>query len=139
MNKNDERIEALLAKVAAKKKEMGTKKRPAWKTNCSYKSSGGMLNIQVLDEDGVVELAKDIIAESVDYNYARSKLGLDPKPYIFSGFDAEDWLEDLKFRIYQINYAKQEKELASLEKKLKGLLSQDKKTEKEIDDLEGLL
>ena len=56
-----------------------------------------------------------------------------------SGYYASEWIVDIKSKIEIITYKEKEKELKVLEAKLDKMLSDEKKTELELDEIAALL
>ena len=66
-------------------------------------------------------------------------LGIDAEEVVWCGFSVLDWIEDLKSKKAVVEYAAKKEQLSTLEKKLDKLLSDDKKTELEIDAIADLI
>ena len=64
-------------------------------------------------------------------------LGLDK--FEISGYDLNDWITDVKARLEVIATKREENNLKAMETKLDKLLSEDKKTELELDSIAELL
>lgn len=130
MAKNDKRILELKQKIADKKKQIGDVKRFTPLTNCRYLNS----NIRTLDESNLKEVLlsvqSQVLAEDSLPEVSDTTIG---------GFALADWKSDM----LQLIKGKQQKvqlaELKQAEDKLTQLLSDDKQTELEIDDLESVL
>lgn len=134
MSKNDDRIVALQKQVDDKREALAkAAKRFAPVTTCSIEFEGGRLNLNVLNREQIVLLACKLKA----INDGASSLRFD-SPMI-SGFSVTDWLTDCMSRLAVIDHKDETDKLAKMEAKLKGLLSADKKTELELDELEAML
>ena len=56
-----------------------------------------------------------------------------------AGYNIEEWIADIKSKIEIFEYKKKESELKVLEAKLDKMLSDEKKTELELDEIAALL
>ena len=72
------------------------------------------------------------------YLLSAKDLGVE-SDYDISGFKATDWITDLKAKLDDIKKKEEEKKLKLMEDKLTQLLSEDKKTELEIEELANML
>ena len=134
MNKNDDRILELKKQVEDKKKELTNKKtRFVPVTNCILEMDGMTLNLNVLSENTLILLWIRLNA----YRMSAADLGLDK--FEISGYDLEDWITDVKARLEVIATKREENNLKAMEAKLDKLLSEDKKTELELDSIAELL
>ena len=59
--------------------------------------------------------------------------------YIISGYIAEDWIGDIQIRLAILKQREEQQALKAMEDKLLKLLSDRKKVELEIDEIESLL
>lgn len=136
MSKNDDRILTLKKQIDDKKKELGKQPRFSPVTTCMFTYNGNRINIHTLTS------VKDINAMLVYFNiYAMSaeNLGIDLEDVCSEGFSVADWMEDLNAKKAVVEYNAKKTQLTALEKKLDKLLSDDKKTELEIDAIADLL
>ena len=132
--KNDERILTLKTQVDKKKNEINSKKkRIAYRTNLIMEWRKERKNLNVLSLEELVLLGWELTA----LNEYVKKLGL--KEFLISGYDINDWIFDIDQKRDVISIKKEESELSELEKKLNKLLSEDKKTELELDNIASLL
>lgn len=134
--KNDERILELKKQIEEKKKELGKQPRFSPVTTCMFNHQGNRVNIHALTS------IKDINAMLVYFNmYVMSAedMGINCEDIVFDGFSVTDWIEDLKSKKTVIEYTTHKEQLTALEKKLDKLLSDDKKTELEIDAIADLI
>lgn len=134
--KNDERILMLKKQIEDKKKELGKQPRFSPVTTCMFNYQGNRINIHALTS------IQDINAMLVYFNmYVISAIdmGISCEDVVFDGFSVTDWIEDLKSKRAVMEYSAKKEQLTSLEKKLDKLLSDDKKTELEIDSIEALI
>lgn len=136
MSKNDDRILTLKKQIDDKKKELGKQPRFSPVTTCMFTYNGNRVNIHTLTS------VKDINAMLVYFNiYAMSaeNLGINAEDVGFDGFSVVEWIEDLNAKKAVVEYNAKKAQLTALEKKLDKLLSDDKKTELEIDAIADLL
>ena len=134
--KNDERILELKKQIEEKKKELGKQPRFSPVTTCMFNHNGNRINIHTLTS------IKDINAILVYFNmYVMSAedMEINCEDIVFDGFTVTDWIEDLKSKKIIIEYTAKKEQLTILEKKLDKLLSDDKKTELEIDAIADLI
>lgn len=134
MSKNDDRIMLLKKQIEEKKVAlMDEKSNEPYKTTCVIDLDGNKINIHVLKSD---ELAMLLVKLNV-YRMSAENLGM--QLFAISGYDVNMWMDDVKKRIAMLKSKETEKELRAAEDKLNTLLSEDKKTELEIDNIEALL
>ena len=134
--KNDERILELKKQIDEKKKELGKQLRFSPITTCIFNYQGNRINIHTLTS------IKDINTMLVYFNmYVMSAEDMDIncEDIVFDGFSITDWIEDLKAKKTIIEYTSKKEQLTTLEKKLDKLLSDDKKTELEIESIANLI
>lgn len=134
MNKNDDRILELKKQVENKKKEIAKKNvKFVPETNLVIEINGIKTNINVLNE-------KDLESLLVILNmYRMSAIDLEMKDFEISGYKVDQWINDVKAKINMKTLKNEEAELKRLEEKLDKLLSEDKKTELELDSIAVLL
>lgn len=134
MSKNDDRILELKKQVEDKKKELASKKtRFVPIRNCILEMDGMTLNLNVLSESALILLWIRLNT----YRMSAADLGL--HKFEISGYDLEDWITDVKARLEVIATKREENNLKAMETKLDKLLSEDKKTELELDSIAELL
>lgn len=134
MSKNDDRILELKKQVEDKKKELASKKtRFVPITNCILEMDGITLNLNVLSESALILLWIRLNT----YRMSAADLGL--RKFEISGYNLEDWITDVKARLEVIATKREENNLKAMETKLDKLLSEDKKTELELDSIAELL
>ena len=134
--KNDERILELKQQIDEKKNALGKQPRFSPITTCLFNYGGDKINIHTLTS------VKDINTLLVWFNtYIMSArdLNIDCADVELSGFSISDWMEDLKSKKAVVEYTAKKEQLTALEKKLDKLLSDDKKTELEIESIANLI
>lgn len=135
MSKNDSKIIELKADIAKKKKALsGNTPKATSKTNGSIQVEGTRYNINVLKG---MELQTVLLAVN-SYFLSAVDLGIQDE-YLYDGYLLSDWMEDLKSRMAVEQYKVKVKAMGELEKKLDGLLSEDKQTELELDNISNLI
>jgi len=131
---NDQRIMLLKKQIESKKAQLSKSTRFSPITNCSLEIDAVRYSIQVLTKP-------DLISLMVKLNsYVISAKDLDVlDDYIISGYKAEDWITDIKARIAIISHKAEESKLKLMEDKLIKLLSDGKKVELELNEIESIL
>ena len=134
MSKNDDRILELKKQVENKKKEIAKKNvKFVPETNLVIEINGIKTNINILNK-------KDLESLLVILNmYRMSAVDLEMKDFEISGYKVDQWMNDVKAKINMKTLKNEEAELKRLEEKLDKLLSEDKKTELELDSIAALL
>jgi len=141
----DQAVLDLLKKVAAKKEEIKkAKTRPSWKTNCVFTSEPGVTssyvcNIQVVREvRKLIEIQAHLNTKEAAMKQAAEELGVEFDG-TWQGFAIEDWKEDIKTRIEQLQLDKNEKELEELDARVNKLVSPEQRREMELKALMEIL
>lgn len=131
---NDKVILELKQKIEVKKSELKKTKKFTPVTNSSLELNGNRYNIQTLGKSDVITFLVTLnsLASSAE------ELGL-LKEFKLSGYNVMDWLSDLKSRLDILNVKDEEKKLNEMEKTLATLLSEDKKTEMELEKIKSML
>ena len=133
MSKNDDRILELKEKIEEKKQELsGKNTRFVPVTNCIIELDGMTNNLHTCDSD---KLALLLVKLNL-YKKEAENLDID---FVISGYSIDDWITDLKNKFDIIKTKAEIYNLKTMESKLDELLSEDKKTELEIDDIAALL
>jgi hypothetical protein len=134
-NVNDQKILDMKKIVEDKKAKIAASKNFKPVTNCSLEFEGQRYNLHALNnKETIVQVMVKLncyIASAKDLNL------LDQ--YIINGFNAQDWLIDLKAKFDLITIKDQEKELLDLEQKLTKLLSNEKQVELQLEGFEEQL
>ena len=132
-NNNDERILLLRKQIEAKKEKLGKSKRFSPITNCHIEIEGKRYNLHSLNKVELVRL------QVILNMYRLSVVDLGLESFETSGYELSDWMEDIKSRLEILSRAEEEKSLKRMEKKLSDLLSERKKVELELDEMESML
>ena len=131
---NDNRIIELKKQVEEKKKYLAENKLKFMpETNCILELDGNIYNLNALCED----LLTNLMIKLNMYILSAKDLDI-PIPTI-SGYAVNIWLTDIRNKLYVTKIKKEENELKNLESKLDKMLSEDKKTELELNNIEALL
>lgn len=133
-NNNDQKILELKKQIEEKKRKISKAQKFTPVTNCSIELDGTRYNIQVLAKDQIVALMVKLNA----YAIAAKELEL-LNEYNISGYNVIDWINDLKAKLDFVCRKEEENKLKAMEAKLDRLLSDDKKVELEINEIESLL
>lgn len=134
MNKNDNKILALKQKIEEKKASLGPIKRFAPLTSCSLEINGSRYNLHAADRQTLILLFCQLHA----LNLAASDLGYTDE-CVISGFPVREWAADIQSKLEIMNQKQDLDKLKGMEAQLNKLLSDDKKTEMEIDSIASLL
>lgn len=132
MSKNDDRVLQLKEIITKKREELKTVKKFTPLTNCVLGLEGQMYNLNVLQLNDLQLLLVKLNMYLMSANDLGIKLEI-------SGYNIAEWIADIKSKIEIFEYKKKETELKSLELKLDKMLSDEKKTELELDEIAALL
>ena len=131
MSKNDERVLQLKKLIEAKKSELSTQ-RFVPMINCVLDMEDKKYNLNVLQEKELEFLMVKLNA----YAMSADNLKID---LVISGYGVNEWLADISGKLSIITDKKKRDELKALEAKLDKMLSDEKKTELELDEIAALL
>ncbi|GAA4879160.1 hypothetical protein GCM10023310_69110 [Paenibacillus vulneris] len=134
VNNNDQKILELKKQIEEKKSRISKSIKFSPVTNCSIEVDGVRHNIQVLTKEQTILLMVKLNA----YAASAKDLGVLDN-FAFSGYNVTDWISDLKAKLDFLNRKEEEQKLKAMEGKLDRLLSEDKKVELEINEIESLL
>ena len=134
-NTNDQKILDLKTKIEDKKKLLTKLQKFTPITNCSIELDGTVrTNIQTLAKDQIISM----MVKLHSYQMAAEDLCFVGDYYI-SGYKPEEWLADLQLRLDILSRKEEENKLKSMEDTLQRLLSNEKKVELELNDIESML
>lgn len=133
-SKNDVKILELKKRIDEKKNEIGKIKRFSPITNCSLSLDNIRYNLNVIDEESTIYLLIKIQM----YILSAESLNLE-NSFTIDGYSLMDWKSDLEDRLSIIKQKKELDNLKAMEKKLTNLLSNEKQTELEIDEIAAML
>lgn len=131
--KNDDAIMKLKAQVDKKREElsaMSDRVHPV--TNCLLVLDRVTFNLHV-------DASEMLLIRLNAYAMSAKNLGLDVDSIQLSGYTLGQWIQDIRSFLQVQKYREEKKKLNSLEKKLDALLSEDKRTELEIDKIAEIL
>ena len=138
--KTDKKILDLINEVRKQKQEIAKIEKPNWTTNCSFKgNSDWAVNLHVESNIRVlVEIAAVIIDRESAFDRAADALGIEAKtiPYLWDGFSAKDWINDIKLRIAKIQVSTKKRQLEALESRLNAIVSPELRAQMEIEAIE---
>lgn len=132
--KNDDRIIDLMKQIEVKKKVLEEKRvRFSPETTCVLDLDGVKYNLNVCSNDTLNLLLLKLNM------YVLSARDLKMPIPVISGFKVDLWLSDINSKLAVAELKKEEKNLKDMETKLDRLLSNDKKTELELDEIAAML
>lgn len=129
---NDIKILKLKEQIAKKKEELKDIERFSPVTNCSIELEGVRYNLNVLPKDQLQFLAIKLQSFKSAAEVLKVKLDI-------SGFYVGDWIDDILSKLKILNIKEEKANLKQMESKLDRLLSNEKKVELEINEIEELL
>ena len=137
---NDKAIQDLLKKVDEQTTVLGKPIKPAWNTNGIFKFlNGETLNINVCGEPVQFAYALANLYTLKDaFNNACQDLDIGGR-FRYGGYLVDEWREDFVTRISVIRYNEKKKLLDASKAKLQALMSEDARTENELNKLAELL
>lgn len=134
MSKNDDRILELKKQIETKKQDLSKRKaRFTPETNCVLDLDGNKHNLNVM---GAEELTLLVIKLNM-FIMSADSLKL-PHP-IISGCVTDLWISDIRNKLEALSAKREELELKQMESRLDKMLSDDKKTELELEEIASLL
>ena len=129
--KNDEKILELKTQIALRKEQLKKQnKRFTPITNCIIELESIKYNLQVLSKSQLMEL---LIRLNL-YLMSAKDLNITDVMTV-SGYSISDWMTDIRAKLESVKYKDDENKLKAMEDKLQNLLSDEKKTEIEIDEI----
>jgi hypothetical protein len=141
MSTHDKTVQTLLKKIEAKRQSLGKKPSMIWKTNAVLQIHGICeWNLNTVNNlPTLVECAAAVLRETNQFKEAAKVLGVETPERFIGVYPTKDWISDLKKKAKIIQWNEQKKELDSLERKLKQLLSTDGKTAAALEEISTLL
>lgn len=131
---NDNRIIELKKQIETKRKQLSEKtSRFSPETNCILEFKGTTYNLNICS----AEMLTLLLVELNMYVMSAADLGITPP--VISGYPIEMWMTDIKNKISVLSVKQEDSNLKKMEVKLDKLLSDDKKTELELDEIASLL
>lgn len=132
--KNDDRIMQLKEQIEKKREELAASNTSRFVpiTNCLLVIDKTTYNLHV-------DSSELLLIKLNSMRLSAKDLGIDTSKLMISGYSLDNWITDVKNNLSIQNYRTEKKKLDSLEKQLTALLSDDKQTELQIDQLAALL
>jgi hypothetical protein len=124
----------LKQQIAEKKVKLEGINRFAPVTNCSLELDGQRYNLNTLQKDQLIQLMIKVNL----YLISAKDLELDGE-YVISGYKPIEWISDMKIKLNIISKKDEERKLKAMEEKLDKLLSDEKKTELELNEIAEFL
>ena len=134
--KNDEKILELKQLIEQAKKKYSEQKRFNPETCCIFELDGKRVNLNTI---GVIDRLNELLIYFNTFRLSAIDLGLSPDIYKVNNFSVTQWMNDINQRIEYVKYKNRLNELEEKEKLLDKLLSEDKKTELELQSIENML
>lgn len=131
---NDQRILEMKKQIEEKKLQLGKAQKFVPITNCSIEFDGVRYNLNVLNR----ELLIGLLVKINTHVMSAKDLGI-LDDYNISSFHVLDWVKDIHSKLALLNRKEEENKLKVMEDKLDRLLSEEKKTELEIDEIASFL
>lgn len=140
MSKNDVAIKELLQKVEDQKSGLGKKEKVSWLTNGIFKKDGtNWFNINTVTDFSILAGALGLlICQEECFQQACRRLGVTGE-FKWDGYTLSDWEEDFKTRVRVVQWDNKNKILENTKKKLGTLVSEEVKTEMELEDIKKIL
>jgi|GEM_PF-972689 len=136
---NDSRIMELKEQIIKKKNELG--KAPSFSpiTNCILEYDGIKYNLHATNKTELLLLTLKLNALIMSaYNVGMTDEDIELM-VIISGYSIIYWLADIQCKASIIEYDEEKKKLSKMEAKLDKLLTNEKRTSLEIDDIASML
>jgi hypothetical protein len=139
---NDVTIKALMAKIEEKRATLGVKPKVAWKTNALFKYDDNKhFNLNTINDISIlVDALAFLYAQMGGMQKACETLGVKSSFTMeWKGFALADWEADFKAKAAGIVWEEESKKLRALEDKLRALVSEEARTEMELEDISKIL
>jgi hypothetical protein len=138
---NDKVIKELMAKVETQKSALGTRKRYVLNTNGIFKyDASNYFNINTIsDPMNFVKALAFLFSQESHFTEACDRLGVNETTWKWYDFTIADWEADFKARLEQIEYDEKKKKLDATKQKLSTLVSEETRTEMELENLKKSL
>ena len=132
MKTNDQKIMELKKQIEEKKLALSKSQKFHPITNCSIEFDGVRYNINASPKDSLIVLLVKLNAMRM----SADDLGMNLE---ISGFGVQDWIKDIKLKLEHTNRKDEESKLKVMESKLTQMLSDEKKVELELGEIESFL
>jgi len=139
--KNDAVIKELMAKVEQQKAGLGKKEKTTLQTNGIFKfDSSNFFNLNtVSDPSKLVEALAHLIAKEKAFEEAKERLLVTKIDFKWDGYTVNEWESDFQTRISIIEWDNKKRQLDETKKRLSQLVSEDARTEMELEEIQKLL
>ncbi len=144
----EEKVQTFIIKVRERRAayEVAAATKTPWKTNCVLKLQASLttgeptkVNIMTCRETATLaEAYAWLLSHQEMLNRAATELGL-PLVKGYGSYSYQDWQDDLKNRVRQLQLEVEKKEIEALEERVRSVMSENQRRATAIDDLEGLL
>jgi hypothetical protein len=145
--KTDQKTLDLIQEVQKQKKEIQRIEKPSWKTNSTFSYFEGnmsnTINLRVVSSvKEMIQLAGFLSDKMKSFQHGREALGLPSlgtpgtEEFTWSGFSYDDWIEDMKKRIDQIQLKTKRDKLTALETRLNAIISPELRAQMELEAIE---
>lgn len=140
-DKNDEKALKLLELLKTKKEKVAKLSKPQYLTNMTffYPMEGKNVNMHVCNEENkLFEYYAFISGTIIDRTNAKRDLLEDEEAEAmgYEGFTLEEWRTDFKTKLGVINIRKEKASLKVMEEKINSMISEEKRTELELELME---
>lgn len=136
--KQDEQVQDLLKILKEKREKLANLNAPEWKANSTFKFGRGeadSFEVRTNSIDTVFISALGFLMDrEKSFNVASKELDLE-REFRWFGHTVEEWKEDFKTRLAQIEVEKEKAEVEILEAKVNRLMSPELKKQIELDKL----
>lgn len=136
MSKNDDKIIELKKNVVKMREELGTIESFRPKTTCMITIDGERINLNTINK---IEKLNYIMIKLHMFEMAAKDLGIGTDNFEIDGFTYSAWMADISAKKNIIAYNEKLKQLKNTEAKLEKMLSEDKKVELELLEIEQML
>jgi len=133
-NINDKKIMELKKQITEKKTKLEGINRFVPITNCSIELDGQRYNLNTLQKEQLIPLMVRLNC----YMLSAKDLGM-LDDYKISGYKVGEWIIDIRTKLDILSRKDEEIKLKVMEAKLDKLLSDEKKTELELDEIADML
>jgi hypothetical protein len=133
---NDAAIKSLLQKVEDQKTNLGSREKASLETNGIFKySDGNFFNLNTVVDVAILARALAfLITQEESFKEACKRLGVKAE-FKWDNYSVSEWEEDFKTRVRIIEYDKRKKTLDATKQKLNSLVSEEAKTEMELEEI----
>jgi hypothetical protein len=134
MASNDTKIKKVMELLEKQKADLVPVKL-TFNTHALYKANGKVVNLNVVNsKQELIMLLAECITFKDSLQKAKDMVGSDVDSLI-DGFTIDDWIHDVKLKYQFVEFKDKQKSIKLTEKKLEQLLSEDARTEIELDSI----